>query len=553
MPRPSIDIEYLTTTLNQRPRMSGLIPTPDGTFRTILPEGAYRFTVQRLPPGYTVKSMLQAGLDALNQPFVLTQNSRELIVVLATTGPFRKVGGRVVDAPNPGGTSSVSVKLWSGITEIETSVGPNGRFEFLKVPPGQYTVGLDSESGSTSLPRLSIGDAPAGEARITVTDKDVEDLRITSTTDQTSFVGRGRVVVEGGGPMPRFSIDFGGAGGSIDPSPIDGTFQAWMRVGSIKVAIRELPKEYVLKAVTFGETNLRETELELRATDVNTNLLRIVVAPSGIPWKKVAGRLTGLENLRGEPVRLFFMSLNQNTDVAVAPNGSFEIPQVLSGTYNSYLQIGNRATRVGLKAPIVVADEDITGLELPVPRPLAVNIVSDGAPSTDPLRLWVLRSDSENRGLDYYAVNGAASGYFNSGDRLEIQRVPFGYRLKAATLGSIDLLKESIRFDDATPSQISIVLEPAPADPLRPEFSLKGRVQSSSTNPARRRVTATYVEHGHMSIMFTTMETFVRDDGSFQFDRLPAGPYEIRIVDRPEAARFVLPDSSGNGVILSIP
>jgi hypothetical protein len=56
-----------------------------------------------------------------------------------------------------------------------------------------------------------------------------------------------------------------------------------------------------------------------------------------------------------------------------------------------------------------------------------------------------------------------------------------------------------------------------------------------------------------MSIMFTTMETFVRDDGSFQFDRLPAGPYEIRIVDRPEAARFVLPDSSGNGVILSIP
>jgi hypothetical protein len=28
--------------------------------------------------------------------------------------------------------------------------------------------------------------------------------------------------------------------------------------------------------------------------------------------------------------------------------------------------------------------------------------------------------------------------------------------------------------------------------------------------------------------MFTVVEPVVRDDGTFQFDRLPAGPYEIR-------------------------
>jgi hypothetical protein len=82
----------------------------------------------------------------------------------------------------------------------------------------------------------------------------------------------------------------------------------------------------------------------------------------------------GFENLRGEPVRLFLSSLTQNVEVAVAPDGTFDIPQVLSGTYNAYLRIGNQATSVGVQARIVVGDENISGLELPAPRPLTVAI-----------------------------------------------------------------------------------------------------------------------------------------------------------------------------------
>jgi hypothetical protein len=551
MPRPSLDIEYVTTPPSTKPRLGGLIPDPDGTFRIVLPEGAYRFSVRELPPGYFVKSMFQAGRDALNQPFLLSADSRQLAVVIGTTSPQRKVRGRVVDAPNPGSTSSVSVKLITGITEIETTVGPGGRFEFPKVPPGVYNVGV---SGSMAEAQVSIGDGPPGQARITIAEKDIEDLRIRSNTAVRSFLGRGRVVVEGGGPMPRFGLTFNGGGGSIVPSPIDGTFQAWMNVGSSKVAISALPKEYVLKAVTFDGANLLEKELELHDTDVNTNLLRIVVEPSGIPWKRVAGRLTGFENLGKEPVRLVLSSLNQNIDVPVASDGSFEIPQALSGTYNSFLQIGNPGTRAGLRAQIVVADENITALELASPRLLTVSISVDGGTSpVEPLHLAVARRDSENRWIDNFELGNTSLGYFIAGDRLQISRVPFGYRVKSVLLGSVDLLQDPVRFDDALPSQVSIVLESTPLDPLKPEFTLKGRVQSPTTNPARRRVTATYVGYGRETVVGTMMETFVRDDGSFQFDRLPAGPFEIRIADRPEMSRFVLPDESGSGVILSIP
>jgi hypothetical protein len=354
--------------------------------------------------------------------------------------------------------------------------------------------------------------------------------------------------------MPRFGLTFSGGGGSIDPSRVDGTFQTWMRVGSSKVAVSHIPKEYVLKALTYGETNLLERELELRATDVNSDLLRIVLAPSGIPWKRISGRLTGLESLGGQQVRFFLSSQSQNIDAPVAPDGSFEFPQMLSGTYNASIRIGNPGTLVGLRPQIVVGDENVSALELPAPRPLTVDIATDGgATSADTLHLWVARRDLENRWLDFHAVDGTARRYFTAGDRLEILRVPFGYRVKAVTLGSIDLLKDPIQFDGSFVSRISIVLESAPPDPLQLEFSLKGRVQSATTNPARRRVTATYVKSVHLAVAYTMMETFVRDDGSFQFDRLPAGPYEIRIVGRPEVSRFVVPDESVEGAVISVP
>src|SRR4030095_6331072 len=118
--------------------------------------------------------------------------------------------------------------------------------------------------------------------------------------------------------------------------------------------------------------------------------------------------------------------------------------------------------------------------------------------------------------------------------------------------GSIDLLKDTLRFDDPFANQVSIVLESVPPDPLKPEFTLKGQVRSA-TNPSRRRVTATYVQRVHESVMYTMVETFVRDDGSFQFDRLPPGPYEIRIGGRPEVSRVIVPDESPTGLTLSIP
>jgi hypothetical protein len=557
MPRPSIDAEFVTSAPNVRYRLGGYIPNLDGTFEMFLPEGGYRFTVRELPAGYQVKTLLQSGRDLLNQPFDLSPGSRELVVLIGTRAPFRKVIGRVIDAPNAGSTSSVSATLRTGITEFETTVGPEGRFEFLKVPLGTYTVSVDKPGGSMSPVQVAIGDAPPGEPRITVADKDVEDLRIIDNAPVQAFVGTGRVIVEGDGPMPRFGLTFNGGGGSVDPSPVDGTFQAWMPVGSSRVRISDLPKEYVLKSISYGDTNLLEKDLVLGAADATVNKLRIVVAPSGTsPWKRVAGRLTGFESLGTEPVRIRLSALSQNIEAVLASDGSFVFPKMLSGTYRASIRIGDSVsdTDTGLRAQVVIADENIPVLELIAPLRLTVNIVTDaGTQAADLLHLGVARRDTDGRWLDYLAVDGSVKSYFTTGERLEILRVPFGYRVKSFSYGSIDLLKEALRFNDGPADRISIVLESVPPDPLKPEYTLKGQVKSASTIPSGTRATATYVQSVNATVMYTMMETLVRDDGSFQFDRLPPGPYEMRIAGRPELSRVIVPNDGPVGVTLSIP
>jgi len=548
MPRPGIDTTFVTRFVPAKFGLGGTLPDGDGRFEMLLPEGSYRFTLRELPPGYFLKSVLQAGRVVSNQEFLLARDSNELTLVIGSTVPLRKISGRIVDALNPGDPSSIGVTLTTGITRFETSVGADGAFEFARVPSGTYRVGIDSTSGGAAPVLVGIGTAVPGTPTITISDSDIQNLRVVTRTPPQSLVRTGRVVVEGGGPMPRLALTFNGGGGSIDPSVLDGSFQTWMPVGLSKVVVKEVPKEYVVKAVTYGDTDLLRTELSLRASD--TNELRIVVAPSAPnPWKSVSGRLTGLENPAAEPVHLFLLSSVQNTSTTIASDGSFMFPQMLSGAFSLTIQIGAASPddRIGVRTGIVIADTDIPSLEITAPRAVNVEVVTDGGGlAPDRLHLAVTRRDEKNGWLDYHDVVGMAKSYFNSGDRVEIIRIPFGYRLKSVTYGSLDLLKNPLQFDDSIAAPISIVLESVPPDPLRPEFILKGRVRSPATNPERARVTATFVERDSTSGNFT-LETVVRVDGTFQFDRLPPGAYEIRIAGRPEVARVVVPDG-GTGV-----
>jgi hypothetical protein len=160
--------------------------------------------------------------------------------------------------------------------------------------------------------------------------------------------------------------------------------------------------------------------------------------------------------------------------------------------------------------------------------------------------------EQSGRVLGMYFVQSPRREFFGDGEKVSLARIPFGYKLKSMTYGGIDLTKEAIRFSEPA-TEIVISLEVVPPDPSTPEFRILGRVRSVSGRDATNKVTATYMDYFGVREIYTVMEVPVQTDGSFEFDRLPSGAYEIRVIDQPGVARVIVSDADSNGVLLSIP
>src|SRR6185436_10418978 len=108
--------------------------------------GEYRVGAPlRLPPGYTLQSIMYGGVDLLRSPLKIgPDDSAELVVNLATNGPppLVSVSGRVTGIA-PGQFQRIALRESTGgdlSTALETSLGADGSFTFPKVLPGNYIV-----------------------------------------------------------------------------------------------------------------------------------------------------------------------------------------------------------------------------------------------------------------------------------------------------------------------------------------------------------------------------------------------------------------------------
>src|SRR4029453_2147968 len=113
-----------------------------------LPAGEYRVGAPgRLPPGYTVQSIMYGGVDLLRSPLrISSDDSAELLINLAVNGrsPAVSVSGRVTGL-TPGQIQRIALREPTGgelSPALETSVGADGAFTFPKVLPGNYIVYL---------------------------------------------------------------------------------------------------------------------------------------------------------------------------------------------------------------------------------------------------------------------------------------------------------------------------------------------------------------------------------------------------------------------------
>jgi hypothetical protein len=223
-------------------------PQIDGAFRVQLPPGEYRVGApERLPPGYTLQSIVYGGVDLRSNPLKISSNdSAELLISLAVNGPSPavSVSGRVTGI-TPGQVQRIALREPTGgelSAALETSIGADGAFTFPKVLPGNYIVYF----------RLR------AQTPVTVGNTNVTGLIVAYPQD---ILVSGHVITEGTQTaLPAVILE---GNGKPATSNSRGTFILSLAKGDNSVSVRNIPEAYRLKSMTYGDVDLQKEPLKL--------------------------------------------------------------------------------------------------------------------------------------------------------------------------------------------------------------------------------------------------------------------------------------------------
>jgi hypothetical protein len=225
-------------------------PQIDGSFRVQLPPGEYRVGAPgRLPPGYTIQSIVYGGVDVLQSPLkISSDDSAELVITLAVNGPSPavSVSGRVTGIA-PGQVQRIALREPTGgelSAALETSVGTDGAFTFPKVLPGNYIVYM----------RLR------AQTQVTVGNTNVTGLIVAYPQDiQVS----GHVIAEGAQTAIPAIVVEGNGKASASLNPKTGTFILSLVRGENSISVCNIPEAYRLQSITYGDVDLQKESLKL--------------------------------------------------------------------------------------------------------------------------------------------------------------------------------------------------------------------------------------------------------------------------------------------------
>jgi len=226
----------------------------DGSFGRILEAEEYRFFLRTLPEEYSLKSITADGVDLMKETLKFTGTAPvrvDIRVAKRTTasGPLGvSIKGRTIDALTDAPSAAERITLCcreSGpIERFSTPLQTDGSFEFAAIPPGRFTVGLQTRVGTPSLfavPRdVDVG--ADGASR----------LELFSTLQFAELSAK--LVLENGGLLPEnFSatVVFTGTNGRVRVTATsrDGTYFASVPAGDrYTVLVTNLPEGYAVKS-----------------------------------------------------------------------------------------------------------------------------------------------------------------------------------------------------------------------------------------------------------------------------------------------------------------
>src|SRR5262249_18031829 len=152
------------------------------------------------------------------------------------------------------------------------------------------------------------------------------------------------------------------------------------------------------------------------------------------------------------------------TTVVIAPDGTFEFPNV---------QPGNYVLNIGIPVPtqpIVVGSSDISGLEFEAPNihSVPVRVTTEGLGATVPRLLFTIAYRNGTTGIVAgNGPDGTIRVLMPEGEHRVTPNVA-GFRVKSLTYGSIDVLKDPIKIGptDREDLVIALVVDPNATVPI---------------------------------------------------------------------------------------
>jgi hypothetical protein len=457
------------------------------------------------------------------------------------------------------------------LVTMETSLKEDGSFEFPQVLPGNYTVRAGWKGRSATAPPL------AAPLPIVIASADVNDIQITLPTRDASTAGAipVRIVLENGGPMPRLGMKMSEGGGVVSlASTRDGLFYVAITEGDHPVIIGSMPAGYSLKSATYGTSDLKSNP-NIRVSGASAEELRLTIGPDKPnAWVKVSGRIVGVDP--GADVSLFMtpvglpganaatiaapnysgVVMSKALDltlgvpgampVPVNPDGTFEIPAVLQGSYRLSLStrftdlpaVYSRARPAGLEMTTTITVRDTPlDVELIVPHqePIVGRVVVDNGSPQPTLRFTL--AGGPNPIIIYPApqLGGVFRVNLPKGEyRLSVGGLPSGYSVRSMTYGASNILTGPLKISSEDIEDLNIAIA---AQTLN-VFRLSGRVISTGSVAGRISISGQ-----------TQQDRVLAPNGTFEFDRVIPDLYNAQISMRDFTGDISIAANAGANIM----
>jgi hypothetical protein len=365
-----------------------------------------------------------------------------------------KVGGRVVrSAAAQSGAAQSAIVLTDAASGLEVEaipVGADGAFQFAKVRPGTYRLQvLRTDSGIVD------------PVVIAVVDRDVTgiEFRVAAMVDVPWTVA-----VEGGGLRPTLTVTLAPyRGGQATRSIVlnDAATTRQLPEGEYRVSWNALPAGYEMKSILAGPADVLSGRLKIGGPGTAPPVAITLGVSSPPPWVKVAGRVSAASPGRlpdGMGIVLEDQASGRRTaEAAVGPDGAFEFPMILPGTYRPVVT-GGQPAQVLAPPTVVIPGVDLTGVQIAVAplKRVTGKVAFDGRPP-DELPSLLIFVYNRVQSTVVIQPDGTFSMMLAVG-RSSFAAVVPGYTVKSLTYGASNLLTEPVTVGLTDTAELQVTL-----------------------------------------------------------------------------------------------